>query len=75
MSRYNIVIPIAGALFFDGIEADSEESAIEQCIELIDNSDNPIDDFEGTWDTYKKLVEGNRCYARYTEIEVYKLYE
>ena len=69
MKKYNVVIPLAGALHFCDVEAEDKEGAIETCFKLVNESDDPMRYFNGEWDLYKKLIEGNAFRASYSQAE------
>lgn len=70
MPKFYIAFPIAGALFFDGVEAVDEKDAIEKCIEMCAASSDPLDDFMGDWYLYEKICEENVANVYYNHVYV-----
>lgn len=70
MKKFNIDFPIAGVLHFSDVEADTKKEAIDKCYELVAKSDNPIYDFDGEWEMYTKIAEGNVLYVNDNRVSV-----
>ena len=52
---------------------DSEEEALEKCYELLDDlpaDKDAIREFDGEWDTYERICEGNVCHVSYNKVSV-----
>ena len=72
MKEYSVILPFAGALFFN-VEADNKEEALEKCYELLDDlpaDKDAIREFDGEWDTYERICEGNVCHVSYNKVSV-----
>lgn len=73
MKEYSIIYPFAGHLYFN-VEANNEAEAIEKCHELMekcsDSGKSIMEEFDGEWETYQKIVEGNICYVSPYEIDI-----
>lgn len=54
---YSVTIPIAGHAFMDGIEAESEEEAINIAVETVEKKH-----IEG-WEPLTKVCQGNVVYS------------
>ena len=72
MKKYNVYFPIAGVLNFMDVEANSEQEAIESCYRLVDESEDPIREFDAEWEMYRKLMEGNAVRVSHNEVIVEK---
>ena len=70
MKKYDVDFPIAGVLHFCNVEAESIEDAVAKCYKLVDKSKNPIVDFEGEWEMYEKIAEGNILCVNDSRVDV-----
>lgn len=65
--------PIAGALNFV-VNAKDETDSKKMCFKLLDEcmdaGIDPFFTFDGEWDMYDRIVEGNVCYVNCYEVEV-----
>lgn len=64
MTKYTVIIPFAGSAVIEGVEADSEQGAIDAAFDLFDldvkdGQRAALDQFE----SLDHIAEGNVCHA------------
>ena len=71
---FNIEFPFAGVLKFSDVSAENREAAISKCFamvtEAINDDKDPIQEFDGEWEMYEKLSQGNVVYAPLSQVSV-----
>lgn len=65
MSKFNVIMPVAGCIYFEGIEAADEDEAIAKAMEKAIDPEI-VEDLQ----MYKEICSGNVCNVEYSEAEV-----